>query len=163
MASPKRPDLLVHCALCWKSSKRNPPTEGEQCPSSTFSAWPRRVHHVSACTMTRRPFELRWRASTARPSSSCIPTEAFHLIYLAAFQPDVTESLLALTGGEHPAWTNVEGDVITVVASPCIVKCSRLEHCGFDNRVQNERCINPPYMQTSSHERAGLAIRRRTT
>ncbi|MFD6059476.1 alpha/beta hydrolase [Rhodococcus wratislaviensis] len=40
-----------------------------------------------------------------------------HLVYLAAFQLDVNESLLDLTGGEPPAWTYVDGDVVTVNTS----------------------------------------------
>lgn len=132
MASPERPQILLvhgawHGGWCWevveeKLTERGWTVSSLDLPSVAEKGAPRLGMHDDAEAVRTALESLDGPIIIVAHSYGGVPVSegaagapnVVHLIYLAAFQLDVTESLLALTGGKHPAWANVDDDVVTV-------------------------------------------------
>lgn len=132
MASPERPQILLvhgawHGGWCWevveeKLTERGWTVSSLDLPSVAEKGAPRLGMYDDAEAVRTALESLDGPIIIVAHSYGGVPVSegaagapnVVHLIYLAAFQLDVTESLLALTGGKHPAWANVDEDVVTV-------------------------------------------------
>ncbi|WP_439659989.1 alpha/beta hydrolase [Lentzea sp. HUAS TT2] len=122
---PERPTLLLvhgawHGPWCWEPLRTILENDGWRVdtvdlPSVAPDTAPRHGMHDDARTIRDAitgPTVIVAHSYGGIPATQAATPDVQHLVYVAAFLPDLGDSLLGMVGGTPPPWWETQGDVI---------------------------------------------------